>query len=83
MSNNKPIAISAEEFDRRFDDGEDITPYLDLSTARRINQEAKRVNVDFPSWMVDALDKEAAKIGITRQALIKTVINSHLQSLQP
>ena len=74
--------ISAEEFDRRFDAGEDVSAFVDWDKPRRPNLEAKRVNVDFPAWMVEALDKEAEKIGITRQALIKTVINSHLQSLQ-
>ena len=71
-------SITAEEFDKKFDDGEDISEYVDWSSARRINQEAKRVNVDFPAWMVEAMDKEASKIGVTRQALIKFVINEHL-----
>lgn len=63
--------ISAAELDRMFDDGEDIDEYLDFSTMRRPNQEAKRVNVDFPQWMVTKLDKEAARLGVSRQALIK------------
>jgi hypothetical protein len=64
--------ISTEEFDRIFDEGkEDILQYLDLSTARRPNQELKRVNVDFPVWMVDRLDRESKHLGITRQSLIK------------
>jgi hypothetical protein len=64
--------ISAEEFDRIFDEGkEDITPYLDPSSFRRPNQELKRVNVDFPVWMVDRLDRESKHLGITRQSLIK------------
>jgi hypothetical protein len=63
--------ISTEEFDRLFDEGEDITPYLDMSSARRPGQEAKRVNVDFPQWMVARLDAEARRRGVTRQALIK------------
>lgn len=74
--------LSAEEFDRMFDEGkEDITPYLDLNSATRINKEAKRVNVDFPTWMVDAMDREADRIGITRQAFIKVVIAERLGSL--
>jgi len=72
-------SISAEEFDRKFDDGEDISEYIDWSTARRVNT-SKKVNVDFPAWMVKALDEEADKIGIPRQALIKTIINEHLQA---
>ena len=67
--------LSAGEFDRIFDEGkEDITPYLDLNSATRINKEAKRVNVDFPAWMVEALDKEAAHLGVSRQALVKVWI---------
>jgi hypothetical protein len=64
-------SISAEEFDRLFDEGADITPYLDMSSARRPGREPKRVNVDFPGWMVDRLDAEAKRRGVTRQALIK------------
>jgi hypothetical protein len=64
--------ISAEEFDRLFDEGSDeIDQYIDSSKARRPGQEAKRVNVDFPQWMVAKLDAEAKRRGVTRQALIK------------
>ena len=74
--------LSAGEFDRIFDEGkEDITPYLDLNSATRINKEAKRVIVDFPTWMVEAMDREADRIGITRQAFIKVVIAERLGSL--
>jgi len=62
-----------------FDDGEDITPYLDLSKARRPNQEPRRVNVDFPVWMVKALDQESRRLGITRQALTKVWIAERLE----
>ena len=79
----EPIAISAKEFDRRFDDGEDITPYLDFSKATRPGRELQRVNVDFPSWMVNAMDKEATRLGVSRQALIKFVMDSHLQHAKP
>ena len=75
----QPIAVTAEEFDRRFDNGEDITPYLDPGKARRPGRELQRVNVDFPSWMVNAMDKEASRLGVSRQALIKFVMDSHLQ----
>jgi predicted DNA binding CopG/RHH family protein len=71
--------ITNEEFDRRFDNGEDVTEYLDMTTIRHANQGSRRVNVDFPAWMVRALDREAAKMGITRQSLIKVVVNEHLQ----
>lgn len=67
----KPEAISAEEFDRRFDDGEDMTPYLDLSRTRRIGLELKRINVDLPTWIVNNLDLEATARGVTRQSIIK------------
>jgi hypothetical protein len=63
--------MKAKTLDRLFDAGEDITKYLDLSKARRINQEPKRVNVDFPVWMVNSLDREAQRLGVTRQSLIK------------
>lgn len=71
--------ITAEEFDRRFDDGEDITEFLDLSSARRPGLEAKRVNVDFPAWVVTSLDREAQRLGVTRQALIKLWIAERLE----
>ena len=79
MTKNTAIEISAEEFDRRFDEGEDMTPYLDMSTARRPGRDLQRVNVDFPSWMVSAMDKEALRLGVSRQALIKFVMDNHLQ----
>lgn len=70
--------ISAEEFDRRFDDGEDVSEFIDWSKAHRPNLEARRVNVDFPAWMVHGLDKEAQRLGVTRQALIKMWIAEKL-----
>lgn len=80
MKKRTPTPISAEEFDRIFDEGkEDITPYLDLSTIRRPGLESKRVNVDFPAWMVAALDKEAKRVGVTRQSLIKLWLADRLQ----
>ena len=63
--------ISAEEFDRRFDDGEDMTDYLDWSSFRRPGLESKRVNLDMPQHMVAKLDDQARLRGVTRQALIK------------
>ncbi|MFB0556108.1 MAG: type II toxin-antitoxin system BrnA family antitoxin [Phycisphaerae bacterium] len=63
--------MKAKEFDKRFDDGRDISKYLDMSKARRPGQEQKRVNVDFPLWMIHLLDKEAKRLGVTRQSIIK------------
>ncbi len=66
--------MKAEEFDKKFDGGEDITKYLDFSKARRPGREQRRVNVDFPVWMIQGLDREAQRLGVARQALIKMVI---------
>lgn len=63
--------MKAKTFDRKFDSGERIVDQLDLSKARRVGTDAKRVNVDFPAWMVDSLDREAHRLGVTRQSLIK------------
>jgi hypothetical protein len=63
--------MKAKTFDRKFDSGEKIVDQLDLSNARRIGTDAKRVNVDFPAWMVESLDREARRLGVTRQSLIK------------
>ncbi|NKC17149.1 MAG: CopG family transcriptional regulator [Gammaproteobacteria bacterium] len=73
--------MKAKDFDKKFDRGkEDIIDDLDLSTMRRPNQEQKRINVDFPSWVVDSLDREAARIGVTRQSIIKVWLVERLQS---
>jgi len=63
--------MKAKAFDRKFDAGDDITDQLDLSGAQRVGTDPKRVNVDFPAWMVDSLDREARRLGVTRQSLIK------------
>ncbi len=77
----KPNTTSAEELDRLFDEGSDeIDQYLDWSSARRPGLVAKRVNVDFPQWMVNSLDREAKRLGITRQALIKTWVADRLDA---
>ena len=70
--------MKASEFDRKFDAGEDITADLDLSAARRPGLRPRRVNVDFPSWMVESLDREARRLGVTRQAVIKLWIAERL-----
>jgi len=76
----KQTTITGEEFDRRFDDGEDMTPYLDLTSTRRPGLDPKRVNVDFPAWMVHSLDRQAKKRGVTRQALIKMWLADRLEA---
>jgi hypothetical protein len=63
--------MKAKEFDKRFDEGEDVSRYLDVSKARRPVQEQKRVNVNFPVWMIQQLDKEAKRLGVPRQSIIK------------
>ena len=71
--------MKAKEFDKKFDEGEDVSKYLDLSRAKRTNQEPKRVNVDFPLWMIHSLDKEAGRLGVTRQSIIKVWISERLK----
>jgi len=71
--------MKAKDLDKIFDDGEvDINEFLDLSKAFRPGQEQKRVNVDFPVWMIEGLDKEANRLGVPRQSLIKFWIGEHL-----
>lgn len=76
----KPKTISAEEFDRLFDEGADISQYVDWSKARRVHPLIRRVNVDFPYWMVHALDDEAERLGVTRQSVIKTWIAEKIEA---
>lgn len=71
--------IKARELEERFDAGEDVTAYLDVSTVRRPGHEQRRVNVDFPVWMIEALDREASRLGVPRQSLIKVLIAHHLE----
>lgn len=71
--------MKAEQFDARFDNGEDITTHLDLDKVRRPGHEQRRVNVDFPEWMIEALDSEARRLGVTRQAVIKVWIADRLE----
>ncbi len=70
--------MKATEFDKRFDDGEDLSEQVDWGAARRPNVETKRVNVDFPAWVVSGLDQQAQRLGVTRQALIKLWIAEKL-----
>ena len=73
--------MKASDFDKKFDEGEDITPHLDISKAVRPGQEQKRVNVDFPVWMIQLLDKESKRLGVPRQSLIKVWIAEKLEKL--
>lgn len=72
--------MKAKKFDQQFDDGVDLTASLDLSKAKRVLQEQKRVNVDFPTWMIDSLDREASKLGVTRQSIIKVWLAERLEA---
>jgi macrodomain Ter protein organizer (MatP/YcbG family) len=71
--------MKAKELDKKFDAGEDISQYLDISKARRPKQDQKRVNVDFPVWMIQQLDKEARRLGVPRQSIIKVWVAERLQ----
>lgn len=71
--------MKAKDLDKRFDAGENITKALDLARARRTNHVPRRVNVDFPSWMIHFLDKEAGRLGVTRQSIIKVWISERLK----
>jgi predicted DNA binding CopG/RHH family protein len=73
------MKTKAKEFDRKFDAGEDVTKYLDRARARRPGHEQRRVNVDFPVWMIESLDREASRLGVPRQSLIKVLIARHLE----
>ncbi|MCH8533407.1 MAG: CopG family transcriptional regulator [Saccharospirillum sp.] len=73
--------MRAEEFDKKFDDNlDDLLEHLDLSTAKRPNQAQKRVNVDFPTWMIESLDREASRLGVTRQSIIKVWLAERLET---
>ena len=77
--------ITAKEFDEKFENGEDISEYLDFSKVKRLKEvkklktKTKKVNVDFPEWIIEALDQEAKKIGVTRQSIIKVWIAERLK----
>ena len=73
--------MKAKTFDKKFNEGQDITNTLDLSKGRRLNQEQKRVNVDFPTWMIASLDKEAKHLGVTRQSIIKVWLAERLEKV--
>ena len=72
--------MKAKDFEQAFDEGVDLTASLDLSKAKRVLQAQKRVNVDFPKWMIDSLDREASKLGVTRQSVIKIWLAERLEA---
>ncbi|MCO5250381.1 MAG: BrnA antitoxin family protein [Candidatus Kapabacteria bacterium] len=72
--------MKAQEFDKKFDDGEDLTSYLDIKKSKKTSREMKRVNVDLPLWMIAKLDDEANRLGVTRQSIIKVWLADKLES---
>ncbi len=71
--------MKTKTFDERFDEGEDVTAHLDLAKARRPGDTQRRVNVDFPEWMIQSLDREARHLGVTRQSIIKLWLAERLE----
>ncbi|MDP8289438.1 MAG: CopG family transcriptional regulator [Candidatus Susulua stagnicola] len=71
--------MKTKDFDKKFDEGKSISKHLDLSKARRLEQEQKRVNVDFPLWVIHSLDKEARRLGVPRQSIIKVWVAERLE----
>ncbi len=76
-------SMKAQAFDRKFDRGEDVTAHVNLARARRPGEELRRVNVDFPAWMIESLDREAKRLGVTRQSIIKVWIAQKLERTAP
>ena len=75
--------MKARKFDQQFDSGASVVGQLDLSRAQRVGTQAKRVNVDFPAWMVQSIDQEATRLGVTRQSLIKMWMAEKLGAGKP
>jgi hypothetical protein len=73
--------MKAKTFDNKFDDGDEILDVLDMTKAKRVMKDQKRVNVDFPAWMIESLDKEASRVGVTRQSIIKVWLAERLENL--
>ncbi len=73
--------MKARAIDKRFDEGGDISSHLDLDKAKRPNRGQKRVNVDFPMWMIQRLDREAERLGVPRQSLIKVWVAERLEKV--
>jgi hypothetical protein len=74
--------MKAREFDKKFDDGDSVIDHLDVKSARRPAQELRRVNVDFPDWMLKSLDREASRLGVTRQSIIKVWLAERLDEIE-
>jgi len=72
-------AMKAKEIEKKFNEGEDISKHFDMSKARRPEQEQRRVNVDFPLWMINLLDREAKRLGVPRQSIIKVWVAERLE----
>jgi hypothetical protein len=75
--------MKAEEFDKKFDENQDITGFLDLSATERPGHSSRRINVDFPVWMIQLMDKESKRLGVTRQSIIKIWIAEKLKEVTP
>ena len=75
------MKVKAQDFDKKFDEGTDISKHLDVKNARRPEQAQKRVNVDFPLWMIQQLDREARRLGVPRQAIIKVWVAERLEKV--
>jgi hypothetical protein len=73
--------MKAEDFDKKFEEGQDISGFLDLSQAERPGHSSKRINVDFPVWMIQMMDKESKRLGVTRQSIIKIWIAEKLKEV--
>ena len=73
--------MKAHEFDKKFDENKNIIEHIDISKAKRPKQDQKRVNVDFPLWMIDLLDKEARRLGVPRQSIIKVWVAERLEKV--
>ena len=73
--------MKADDFDKKFDENENIIEYLDLTKIKRPKQEQKRVNVDFPLWMIELLDKEARRLGVPRQSIIKVWVAERIEKV--
>jgi hypothetical protein len=71
--------MKAKSFDKKFDQEKEVVSDLDRDKARRPNQEQRRVNVDFPTWMIESLDREAGRLGVTRQSIIKVWLAERLE----
>lgn len=73
------MKVKARDFEKKFDEGADISKHLDVKKAKRPEREQKRVNVDFPIWMIQLLDKEAKRLGVPRQSIIKVWVAERLE----